>query len=275
MRITTVCRKAEGMPRPQSPPDTRSLGPREHGAYGQLLAPLLSALLAGQPSLGAIALASAGVCAFLSHEPWAVLSGIRGSRALRELRPLAIRRLAVLWSATGLLGIAAFIQLTFLARLTVLALFCLGVATLILGSRALMRSAIGEVWAGMVLAFLSVPVGIAAGLQLGTVLVMWISWTAVFAAGVFAVRGLISREKPGSVRRALFGVGSVWLVLIAVAAQAPLVSLAVVPLAAACSVVALGGFSPRHLRRIGWTLMAASAFSSALMIVGVRLPLSS
>ncbi len=67
---------------------TRSLAPREHGAYGQLFAPLVAALLATRITLPGLAFAVAGTCAFYAHEPWLVIAGQRGQRVEREmLRP--------------------------------------------------------------------------------------------------------------------------------------------------------------------------------------------
>jgi hypothetical protein len=60
----------------------RSLWPREHGAYAQLGAPLLCALLVRAPTLPAILLASGAVFAFLANEPLLVLLGHRGRRML-------------------------------------------------------------------------------------------------------------------------------------------------------------------------------------------------
>ena len=43
--------------------------PREHGAYVQLLAPLLAALVAGRPTVAAGAWCVAAIAGFLAHEP--------------------------------------------------------------------------------------------------------------------------------------------------------------------------------------------------------------
>ena len=58
--------------------------PREHGAYGQLLMPLLVSLVIGGAAAGALALAAAAVAAFLAHEPLLVLLGQRDGRASRD-----------------------------------------------------------------------------------------------------------------------------------------------------------------------------------------------
>src|SRR4051812_49522750 len=60
--------------------------PREHGAYGQLLFPLVTALAVGRPRVVAWLLAASAVGAFLAHEPLLVLLGQRGARAARAQR---------------------------------------------------------------------------------------------------------------------------------------------------------------------------------------------
>ena len=72
----------------------RSMAPREHGAYGQLFAPIGAAIFSGHFSLASLAFAVAGMCAFYAHEPWLILIGQRGPRATRELLGPAKRRLA-------------------------------------------------------------------------------------------------------------------------------------------------------------------------------------
>src|SRR5262245_28487506 len=58
--------------------------PREHGAYGQLLFPLVTALAVGWPTVAAYGLAVAGIALFVAHEPLLVVMGQRGVRAERE-----------------------------------------------------------------------------------------------------------------------------------------------------------------------------------------------
>ena len=74
----------------------RSLMPREHGAYGQLALPLLTALFSGRPTAAAFLYSTAAVFAFFAHEPLLVLLGQRGSRAFRELGARARLRLTLL-----------------------------------------------------------------------------------------------------------------------------------------------------------------------------------
>jgi choline-glycine betaine transporter len=87
---------------------TPSLLPREHGAYAQVIFPLLTALALGGITVSALLLVIATVTVFLAHEPVLVLLGNRGGRAKRETSAPAGRRLAwlvVVGLAAGLVGL--------------------------------------------------------------------------------------------------------------------------------------------------------------------------
>src|SRR3990172_9353096 len=58
-----------------SPPSGRALVPREHGAYGQLAMPLLTALAIGRPGLASVTLSASVVLAFVAHESLLVVLG--------------------------------------------------------------------------------------------------------------------------------------------------------------------------------------------------------
>jgi hypothetical protein len=75
---------------------TRTLVPHEHGAYGQLAMPLLTALALGRPGAASLLLTYAIVVAFVAHESLLVVLGQRGKRALEADAPRARRVLAIL-----------------------------------------------------------------------------------------------------------------------------------------------------------------------------------
>ena len=50
--------------------------PREHGAYGQIAFPTLTAFLVSDVSVAGLLIAAAVVAGFLAHEPAAVLLGL-------------------------------------------------------------------------------------------------------------------------------------------------------------------------------------------------------
>ncbi|MDE3154816.1 MAG: YwiC-like family protein, partial [Acidobacteriota bacterium] len=93
--------------------------PREHGAYGQLLFPLVTALALGRPGAAALALAAAAIAAFLAHEPLLVLLGQRGTRAARERGPEArhwFTGLAAMAAIAGAAGVRLAPQAARVAR---------------------------------------------------------------------------------------------------------------------------------------------------------------
>jgi len=63
--------------------------PKEHGAYGQLALPIVTALSATAVSTPGLFLTASAVAGFLAHEPASILLGLRGSRVKRELRKTA------------------------------------------------------------------------------------------------------------------------------------------------------------------------------------------
>ena len=75
----------------------RSMAPREHGAYGQLFAPIGAALFPVTFRWRAWLLAQQGCARFYAHEPWLILNGQRGRRAARELLRPAQLVWVLLW----------------------------------------------------------------------------------------------------------------------------------------------------------------------------------
>ena len=68
--------------------------PKEHGAYGQLLFPIATALAIGHPGPGAALLSAAALCAFLGHEPlvYRDLSALENLELYGRLYRVAERR---------------------------------------------------------------------------------------------------------------------------------------------------------------------------------------
>ncbi|PYR50160.1 MAG: hypothetical protein DMF89_10175, partial [Acidobacteria bacterium] len=91
--------------------------PREHGAYGQLLFPLITALAIGHPGAAALCLSASAVCAFMAHEPLLVLLGHRGARAVREQGLRARRWLAAFAAGAIASGAIAMALMPVAARI--------------------------------------------------------------------------------------------------------------------------------------------------------------
>ncbi len=249
--------------------------PREHGAYGQLLFPLLAALLIGRPAAGAYLLGAAAVAAFLAHESLLVVLGQRGARAAREQGTEARRSLALLGGFCAVTGIVSIFVLPRPA-LDVLALpIVLGI---LVGAAVLMhreRSTIGEMLAAVALSSLSLPVALAGNATRTDALTLFVVFSAVFAVATLAVRAMIGRvTKTGGPPPLLAGVLTLAVVMgLAVAAftrtLAPVAPYAALPVCAVALGLAASPPNPRHLRTIGWTLVAATLLTTLLLVGGL------
>ena len=94
--------------------------PKEHGAYGQLLFPLVTAAAMGRPTLAAVALIITATAIFLSHEPLLVLAGSRGPRARRDDGARARRWLTAVATIALIAGLTALRSMANGSRWTLL-----------------------------------------------------------------------------------------------------------------------------------------------------------
>ncbi|MGE3510164.1 MAG: YwiC-like family protein [Vicinamibacterales bacterium] len=252
--------------------------PKEHGAYGQLLFPIVTALAMGRPSLTAFALALGAVAVFVAHEPLLVMAGARGRRAQRELGPRARRWLAGLASLAAAAVWTAWIRVPPGTRWTWLVPLSIALVAAWSSIRGQERTTAGEAVAGVALSSASFPVGVAAGLAVPVAA----GCTAAFVVGTMAatlsVRGIIGRARgvsgaPGPLVVAVVSLGLVLLVaaLAGLGAVHPAGVWGAFPVTLAALAVAVVAPAPRHLRRVGWTLIAATALAALVLLVGERL----
>jgi YwiC-like protein len=264
---------------PTSPaPRDPSLLPREHGAWGQLALPLLSALALGRPGAAALLLAAAVVLAFVAHEPLVVLLGQRGRRLERELGRTARRRVAASGLAALAAGAAGLLLAPSAARLAVLPAAALGAASLALVIARLEKTTGGELVVSSALAAASVPVALAAGAPARHGWAAAVAWAAAFAAATLPVRAVLLRARTkGAVDRrplAAAGVAAIaaGALLAAWGGWLPLpAALAVLPVALPAFAVALAPIRPQRLTQVGWTIVGASAIALLVLVVGLRL----
>ncbi len=247
------------------------LVPREHGAYGQLLFPVATALVVGRPAAAAYLLAAAGTTAFLAHESLLVLLGQRGARAAREQRTDARRSLAVFGGiavAAGLTAVAIFPRDS-LPVLGVPAVLAALVGVVVAAGRE--RSTVGEVLVAIALSSLSWPVALAGGSGSVTARTIFLVFAVVFCAATVAVRALIGRTSRGRGPAPAAAGALTMLAVVAlwaggqqgiVAEVAPWAALPVVLVGLA---VTLRPPAPRHLRAIGWTLVSATLISAVVL----------
>jgi hypothetical protein len=252
------------------------MAPREHGAYGQLGFPIVTALLLGRPTVASAAIALASVLAFLAHEPLLVVLGQRGGRALREGDARARARLAGLVAAACVAVVAGAVLATPHAREALALPFIFALVVLWLIARKWEKTLVGELLVGSTLSACSVPVALAGGVGLRCSLGAGAVWILGFGCATIAVRGVIARAKLGSS-------GPLVPALSAVAASAALLILlgwtwhvawalpaAAAPNLAASLALSLRPPPPQKLRSVGWMLIVASAACAAILVVGLR-----
>lgn len=249
---------------------TVPLAPREHGTYGQLVLPLVVAHVTGSTTWAAWLFTTAAVAAFLSHEPLLITLGKRGDRARIQSGPRALRFLFATAGVGWLAAIAGLALGPSPARWSALGCAVLAIPIAAQIARGADRSLLGELLVASMLPALAVPVALSARVPTDTAIGVWLVWTLGFAAATCAVRDVVARFKRGRplhLRLAPLAVAAVLagsalalglLQRMQVAAVTPLL---VTPLA-----IAVWPPHPRHLRRVGWILLLASATTAALLI---------
>jgi hypothetical protein len=254
-----------------------TLWPKEHGAYGQVAFPLITALAAAGPSAGGVLTTMAVLAGFLAHEPAAVVLGLRGPRARRELRSSATTWLLVLAGVGVTAAIGALWTTDPAVRwsLAVPAVPALALAVAMLRYRE--TSWYGEASAALAFSGAAVPVTMAAGGTIEAAALVAIPFALLFVTTTLAVRVVILRVRGGGdpratarTRYATIALSSGAVLLLALFAGAKLVSPSIL-LAAAPGLLTAGAIAlcpplPTRLRRVGWTLVAISVVTAALVV---------
>jgi hypothetical protein len=247
----------------------RTLWPREHGAWGQLLYPLVCGLVLGRGAPAAWLLVVAAAAVFLAHESALVLLGQRGPRLLESHGARARRWLLVLGSlavAAGLVGLAMAPVAALVASVAAVAL---AVVVFALLARGLEKTTSGEIVAATALSSAVVPVALAGGAAASQTVAIFALWSLAYASATLSVRAVIARGK----RRP-------WLVPAAVAPLVAVASAAVfagplgmsrlawafAPMGLFCAAVLLAPPKPRWLRAVGWALMVVCTVTFAVLL---------
>jgi hypothetical protein len=254
----------------------RSMLPHEHGAWGQLAMPLLTAFAIGRPTAAALALAASVVLAFLAHEPAIVLLGHRGRRARDEDGPRARRWLAATGTLAAVAGLAGLALSPPLARLALAVPGALGVGVLALLLARREKTVAGEVAVAAALASAGAAVALAGGADPADALAAGIAWTLGFAAATLAVQVILERVRskgardPGRRHAALASLLVGTGVALSLAGLPPALAWATLPTALLSIVVCLARFSARRLRELGWALVGSSTLTLVILAVGLR-----
>lgn len=228
--------------------------PSEHGTYGVIAFPLITALVLGSPNRAVWGLVLFAVGGYLAHEGFLVLTGGRGPRARREQRGAALLSLAT-FGAVGLAGASLSLPgLTSAAQLGALAACGLSAVAMASALTGREHTLPGELLAALALPAWGVPVGLQGGVPWPAALTVWGVWSCGYAAATCVVHVAIRRTKGQSVSAALGGT-------IVCAAVGPVVSPAAIPLSLAALALAWLPISAKRLRHVGWTVIAASVLT--------------
>lgn len=251
--------------------------PKEHGAYGQLVFPIATALAIGRPGLTAAALAGAAVFAFFAHEPLLVLLGQRGARAEREQRGAAIAwfgasaGLAIACVGTVVATAPAWARTT-MAGPVLCALF---LAIVIVSGRE--HTVAGEIMSAIALASIAYPIGVLSSASFRASLSCAAAFAAAFVIGVVCVHGVIActRQPPataGRIAGAATALGAAVVVYwLASERVLELVTpMAVAPASLAGIVLMAWPPSARRLRFVGWTLVGTTTLTAFVLVAAFR-----
>lgn len=250
------------------------LMPREHGAYAQLGFPLVTGLLYAGGEPGAVAFTIAAIALFLAHEPLAVLTGVRGARLQTQSGEAARRRMLFL-AGVALAGILAAVLLA-PPRAWMGAVVPGGLALLLLPAvgRRRMKSIPAELVAAAVFATAVIPLalcGPVGPLEAGLAAAVWLAATVPAILAVHAMKAALKkRPEERWILRAAPAVAMVSVA--AVTAGSLLVTdgrdlLAALPPALASLAVAAATPHPRHLKHVGWLMVAANTTTLVLLFV--------
>ena len=173
----------------------RKMVPREHGAYAELLFPIVSVFLGGSPTTSTWLLAIGAIACFLANEPLLVLVGQRGTRMKREESDRAKRALLIFLLIGLGAGIAGLLLATPAVQYAVGMPLLLGVGLIMLAIQGLERSMIGEALAASTLSSIAIPLGLSAGLGLAPTLAVALIWLLTSLLGTAVVRLTLARTK--------------------------------------------------------------------------------
>ncbi len=254
--------------------------PREHGAYGQLLFPIATALVLGDRALAAFAISVASAAAFVGHEAVLTLLGHRGARASRERRRRATGWLLACSAVVGALGTWSFERMATAARFSLLLplVFALLLVPFIWSRRE--HSTAGEIVAAIGLSSCSVPAALAGGVASTRAVTSWLVFALSFVVATLAVRSIIARIRNARIASGdgvrFANRGAAWLAAGVIAISLVLADrgwmpraapIALLPVCALAGGLALFPPHPRHLRTVGWCLVTATVVTAVVLAV--------
>jgi hypothetical protein len=255
-----------------APPRTRSLWPREHGAYAQLLVPLITALVATRPTLASASIALGACLAFLASEPLLVVIGGRGPRAREHAGARARWRVLLLGSPAAIAGVCGLV-LAPAARVPAIVAGLIAIVVLGAAWKRRVQTVAGETLAATALAAAAMPVAVAGGIAIPNVLAIWAAWSIGYASTVVAVHHVLARHRrPARPADRAWAGGLVVLMLASVAlARWQPAALIATPLIAVSAGLVVRPPRATRLRAVGTGFVIASLLAAVYAVLVVRL----
>lgn len=256
--------------------------PKEHGAYAQLVFPLIAALAVTGPRASSVLLAVAIVAGFVLHEPLLVVLGKRGRRAQEEHGATAWRWLGGLAGVLVVAGRLALVRMPGRAPWLLLLPAMPAAVVFVSAWRGTEKQWTAQVGVALAFSLTVVPICAAAGVPLAVSGAIAAVYAVNFVLGSLAVRAVVVRVRGGgdprasaAARRAVFTVAlaaastGAWFAVAGGALPLPailaLLTGIALPVQLACFPPA-----PSQLRRVGWTLVATSAAVTTLLVASYR-----
>jgi len=262
----------------------RTMVPREHGAYAELLFPIAAVLLGGSPTTPTWLLATGAIATFLANEPLLVLLGQRGNRAKREESDRAKRALLVFVLVALGSGIAGLVLAPKAVQYAIGVPLLLGVGLIMLAVQGLERSVVGEALAAATLSSIAIPLGFSAGLSWNTTSAVALIWLVTSLLGTAVVRLTVARTKIKTnedrrrvgLMRGLLSLACLLVILVGVVAPfgsrvGLWVLAAALPVAIVVLTVATLQPTARRLRLMGWSLVAANLCSLIAVVTTLKI----
>jgi hypothetical protein len=258
---------------------TSPLLPREHGAYAQLAFPLLTGLALAVPTLSTLALGIAAVAFFLANEPVAIQRGARGKRLQDQEGERARVQGSVLLGAGAILGAVGVV--TGWPEVWPAVLFptfagILLVPLVLLGRQ---KTLPGEFLVITTFATLVLPMAAASGVDPTRASLASAVWWVSFGLGTLEVHAIKARHKNtgragwtrwvSPLASGLVLAGAVFLALGQggfPASAGP--AAALIPPSLAIFTLSLVRVHPKHLKRVGWSLVAANSLALIFLLQG-------
>jgi hypothetical protein len=258
---------------------TSPLLPREHGAYAQLAFPLLTGLALAVPNLSTLALGAAAVAFFLANESAAILLGVRGKR-LKDQEGARARvqgsALLVAGAILGAVGVATGWAEVWPAILFPAVAGILLVPLVLMGRQ---KTLFGELLVITTFTTLVLPMAAASGVDPIRASLASAVWWVSFGLGTLEVHAIKTRHKKMQRTR-----WTGWLSPLAsgsVLAGAVFLALgqggfpasagaaaALIPPSLAIFTLSLVRVHPKHLKRVGWSLVAANSLALIFLLQG-------